>query len=64
MQTGNALAFFLYNLARNPEKQEILYEEIIRELPNGEPLTEDHIPKMSYLKAALRESFRFEYLNI
>ena len=57
-QTGNALAFFLYNLANNPDKQAILYDEIKAALPDDEPLTMDALHHMPYLKAALRESFR------
>lgn len=49
----------LYCLATNPEKQERLYEEVCREAPKGEPLTSERINRMSYLKACVKEGFRF-----
>ena len=59
LQTGNALAFFLYNLASNPSKQQVLVDEINTVLGEGHQITPQLLQKMSYLKAALRESFRF-----
>jgi hypothetical protein len=58
-QTGNSLAFFLYNLASSPDKQEALYEEITRVLPNKQQPTAQAFKNMPYLKAALKESFRY-----
>lgn len=53
--TGNTLAFFLYNLAKNPEAQEKMRAEI-----NGQnwPLTDKSIGKLRFLKAAQKESAR------
>lgn len=59
--TGNTLAFFLHNLALNPDKQEILYREIEQNLPADGVPTFDTIQNMTYLKACLKESFRLHY---
>ncbi|ELT92836.1 hypothetical protein CAPTEDRAFT_136114 [Capitella teleta] len=59
--TGNSLAFFLYNLAANPEKQEVLYREIENVLPNKQQPTAKTFKNMPYLKAALKESFRLNF---
>ena len=54
--TGTTAAFLLLDLARNKEKQEILYREI-REHAEEE-ITEQGLAKMKYLKACLHESQR------
>jgi len=56
--TGNTETMFLYNLAVNPTKQEILYQEIISLLGHDGNITESKLNKMKYLKASLRESMR------
>ena len=57
--TGNALAFNLYLLATNPEKQEILRQEVRQQMDsaNGR-ITESGLAKMRYLKAVIREQAR------
>ncbi|KAL4226163.1 hypothetical protein ACF0H5_014149 [Mactra antiquata] len=57
--TVPTLASNLYCLARYPEAQEKLYQEIQRVVPPGSQLTADMINKMSYLKAFVKEAFRF-----
>ncbi|KAH9499079.1 hypothetical protein Btru_005649 [Bulinus truncatus] len=59
--TAKYLQVYLYNLAKNPEKQEILRQEILENLGTSGPLTADALSKMTYLKAALKESFRLNY---
>lgn len=59
--TGNALCFFLYNLAKNPDKQEKLADEINQTIGNGEDITMENLEQLSYLKACLRESFRINH---
>ncbi|XP_023219541.1 cytochrome P450 302a1, mitochondrial-like [Centruroides sculpturatus] len=51
--TGITLAYLLYNLAKNPDKQDILYEEIknFDDSPN-------ELQKYIYLKACIKESMR------
>ncbi|GFS02339.1 cytochrome P450 [Elysia marginata] len=56
--TAKNLMVLLFNLARNPEKQEKLHEEILAVLGTEEPLSKDSLARMPYLKACLRESFR------
>ncbi|XP_064638363.1 probable cytochrome P450 CYP44 [Lineus longissimus] len=57
--TSPATVGQLYCLATNPAKQEKLYEEVCREAPKGEPLTSERINRMPYLKACVKEAFRF-----
>ena len=55
--TGNTSAFFFYHLASNPEKQEILYQEI-KETVGDRRITPETINILKYLKGAHRESQR------
>ena len=57
-QTGYALSFCLYNLARNVDKQHRLIAELDRVVPRGEPVTGAVLSRLSYLKACVKESFR------
>ncbi|XP_046574672.1 probable cytochrome P450 CYP44 [Haliotis rubra] len=59
--TAKNLQVFLYNIARHPEEQQKLFEEIHSVMGDSGPLTEDHLGKLGYLKACLKESFRFVY---
>ena len=57
--TGYTATVFLYHLASNPEKQEILYREICDIVgPNDDLITESKLNQMRYLKACLHESQR------
>jgi len=58
-QTSPTLASNLYCLARHRDAQEKLYAEICRVVPAGEPITADMINAMSYLKAFVKEAFRW-----
>ena len=57
--TAHTMAFLMYNLATNSDKQDLLYKEI-REVIGGpsDEVTEAHLNKMRYLKACLAESMR------
>ena len=55
--TGTTAAFFLLDLARNPDKQETLYQEIKDVIGDG-GITERKLNQMKYLKACLHESQR------
>lgn len=55
--TGVSATFLLYQLAANPEKQELLYEEIRETVGAGE-VTEAALRRMKYLRAASQESHR------
>ncbi|XP_063609389.1 probable cytochrome P450 49a1 [Penaeus indicus] len=53
------ISFALYLLAKNPEAQRRLQEEVDRVLKdNPETLTPSHTSKLSYLKAVTKETFR------
>ncbi|KAK3798075.1 hypothetical protein RRG08_034631 [Elysia crispata] len=56
--TAKNMQVLFYNLAKNPDKQEKLYEEIKVTLGGDEPLTKEALAEMPYLKACLKESFR------
>ncbi|CAL1535878.1 unnamed protein product [Lymnaea stagnalis] len=59
--TAKNLQAFFYNLAKNPDKQEILRKEILEVIGDEGPLTDQALSKMTYLKACLKESFRLYY---
>jgi len=56
--TGNTAAFLLYHLAINPDKQENLYQEIIKVIGKDGKMTEEALAEMRYLKACQQESAR------
>ncbi|KAJ8968329.1 hypothetical protein NQ317_004080 [Molorchus minor] len=57
--TGRTLGAALYFLAKNPEKQERLKEEVLKNLPNkNSPVTKEIMGKNIYLKAVLKETMR------
>ncbi|XP_070566065.1 1,25-dihydroxyvitamin D(3) 24-hydroxylase, mitochondrial-like [Ptychodera flava] len=56
--TSNSTLWCLYELARHPEVQEKLFEEIERVIPEGEVPNTTHINKMPYLKASIKETLR------
>ncbi|KAG8094562.1 hypothetical protein GUJ93_ZPchr0012g19348 [Zizania palustris] len=47
----------MYELAKNPEKQERLYQEI-REVCGDEAVTEEHLRRLPYLNAVFHETLR------
>lgn len=58
VQTSNATLWWLYNLARFPTVQEKVYQEINSVLGNDGDVTPQHLAKLHYLKACLKESMR------
>lgn len=55
----SVLVSCLYNLATNPDKQEILRKEAFRILPErNSRLTNDSLNKIQYTRASLKESLR------
>ena len=60
LQTAFSVACALYNLAKNPEKQQKLFEEIQRYVPDkDQPITADILNELKYLKACIKESMRY-----
>lgn len=50
----------LYLLAKNPEAQAKLQEEVDKVLGDGTgPLTQRHLDQLSYLKAVVKEATRY-----
>ena len=58
MQTASTLLWFLYNLARFPDVQEKLFQEIDGVVGKNSTVTTQNVSKLSYLKACVKESTR------
>jgi len=59
-QTASSVANALYYLAKNPEKQQKLFEEIQQCVPDkDQPVTSDILNELRYLKACIKESMRY-----
>nr|XP_053642328.1 probable cytochrome P450 49a1 [Cherax quadricarinatus] len=62
--TSMSTVLALYNLARNPEKQARLQEELDQVLGDGnQPLTTNHLARLPYLKACVRETLRMHPIS-
>ncbi|XP_069112977.1 cytochrome P450 10-like [Argopecten irradians] len=59
--TANAITFLLYHLAKYPDIQEKLYHELAPRIPAEGPISPNGFKDTPYLKACLKESFRFVY---
>jgi len=59
VQTAYTTASLLFHLAKNPDKQQKLFEEIQRYVPDkNQPITSDILNELKYLKACIKESMR------
>jgi len=57
--TSHSMGFLFYYLARNPDKQEILRQEILNLVgPRGTPATVKALNKMPYMRACIKETLR------
>ncbi|XP_059155795.1 cytochrome P450 10-like [Physella acuta] len=62
--TAKNLQAFFYNLAKHPEKQEILRKEILNTVGKNGVVDAQALSKLSYLKHCLKESFRLNYPTV
>jgi len=56
--TSITTSWLLYWLGMNPDKQEILYKEVIDRIPEDGRITDAAVQRMPYLRACIKESGR------
>ncbi|XP_070579267.1 uncharacterized protein [Ptychodera flava] len=56
--TANALQWIVYKLAENPEKQEILRQEVRSVVQAGEKVPHESVKNLPYLNAVINETLR------
>lgn len=59
--TANGITLALCDLALHPDKQATLFEEVSRVVGDSSHITTEHLNRMSYLKACMKESQRKIY---
>lgn len=59
--TSSLMLFLLIDLANNPEKQNVLYQEITDVVGDKSEITKEDYDRLSYLKACVKESHRMRY---
>jgi len=60
LQTALSVCSALYNLAKNPDKQQTLFEEIKRYVPDkDQQVISGILNDLTYLKACIKESMRY-----
>ncbi|KAG8238623.1 hypothetical protein J437_LFUL018541 [Ladona fulva] len=65
MKTSNSIAATMYHLSKNPEKQEFLFKELKKILPNkNDVVTVEKLENMKYLKACIKESMRISSIAV
>lgn len=56
--TSHATQWALYLLAKHPEQQERLLHAVRSAVPDGQPINEDSLARLPYVKAVIREALR------
>ncbi|XP_065309170.1 cytochrome P450 315a1, mitochondrial [Dermacentor albipictus] len=56
--TSHATQWALYLLAKHPEQQERLLHSVRSVVPAGQPITEESLARLPYVKAVIREALR------
>ena len=64
MQTSNTTLWTLYSLARNPDVQKQLYEEVSTVLQPDELATPASLQKMPFLRGCVKETLRYGTCHI
>lgn len=57
-KTASSITILLFNLAKNLEKQDLLYDELEKHVPKFGPVDETILCNLNYLKACIKESMR------
>ncbi|VVC29297.1 Hypothetical protein CINCED_3A009303 [Cinara cedri] len=58
---GNTLVFLLYLVAKHPDVQEKIYNEVLRLAPAGTAITAEHLHNATYLHACITEAHRYKH---
>ncbi|CAL8301059.1 unnamed protein product [Gadus morhua 'NCC'] len=56
--TSNTLCWALYHLSRDPRAQHLLHQEALSECPDLQEPMADHLTRLPYLKAVVKETLR------
>lgn len=57
-KTASSITILLFNLAKNLEKQDLMYDELEKHVPKFGPVDETILCNLNYLKACIKESMR------
>lgn len=56
--TSNTMQWILYELAKNPDKQALVYDQITSVLPRHSEVSNSDLQKLPYVKAVVKETLR------